>query len=667
MLRSGLQYARHWRYLSPAAVFTAAFVGLLTFFFEVWRVIFYYRSADKMAELPAVTVVRAFIEGLRGDLSVASYAGLVLFVLTSVPGLRRFMERRAGLWVAAIIAAVYFLMCMVDLEFYRAYNARLNGLALIWWDTPGIVIPMLWRMFPVIRHLILFFALLIAFCLLLRAVRSRLPRSFSTRPGWVAWAWGLPMLALLSLGARGRIEEKSPFRWGVADFSEYDQANLLALNPAYTFMYDLAFTAGREERLNEIDRMLTRPGADSLVAATIGITPPDNPRSTRWHREVRFDPPNPHPPNVVLVIMESFGATRIGCLDNRLPYDLTPNFDSLSRRGLLFTDFYSCGEHTYAGLFSTLTGFPHLFDNTVVKVPPGHFYFHSLPAILRKHGYRTMFFTTHDPHFDNMQGFVRQNGVAEVHGQADYPADSALSSLGVPDHEMFDHFVEHIEQRVGGGPFFAILLTASNHGPWAVPDVPFGPLPDTVDGALQLNAFKYSDWALGRFLNRVLRDPAFANTVIAVTGDNGIADRYRTDLEIDLHATPLLILNTDWSLDQGRRIDRPGSQMDILATVMGLVRLDYDDYAFGQDLLSPAGRAVDFVPMSERSRFGFVEGEFQAILRTETGRVSLYRLTDAGRDVADSLPEVAADYARKAAAFFETPFHQAMLPIPAGR
>jgi phosphoglycerol transferase MdoB-like AlkP superfamily enzyme len=79
--------------------------------------------------------------------------------------------------------------------------------------------------------------------------------------------------------------------------------------------------------------------------------------------------------------------------------------------------------------------------------------FWGLPSILREHDYQTLFFCTHDPQFDNMQGFLMSNGMMRVYSLFDYASDEKLSTLGVPDHVMFDHAVEFIKKNHAGKRF----------------------------------------------------------------------------------------------------------------------------------------------------------------------------------------------------------------------
>jgi phosphoglycerol transferase MdoB-like AlkP superfamily enzyme len=208
-------------------------------------------------------------------------------------------------------------------------------------------------------------------------------------------------------------------------------------------------------------------------------------------------------------------------------------------------------------------------------------------------------------------------------------------------------------------------LTASNHGPWKIPNVPFQHVPASDRLADPLNAFKYSDWALGYFIRKIENDPAFAHTLIVVTGDNGILADPVHDPDLSQYEIPILIYDTDHKIGTGQRINRLGSQVDILATVMGLLQLDYDDQSFGGNLLdtSTVGSGVtNFALMSEGYTVGYVENGYYLISRLG-GKPSLYSLAADSLDLADSLKSIATDFDRKAQSFFQTAYFNLKRPL----
>ncbi len=653
------------KYLSVPALYAIVMAFMFTVFFELWRFVLLLFSSEIINQVPKRILAQSFLVGLRFDFSIASYISAALYISAVIPFLeitRYKVIRWLHFGFITVIAAVTFFIHVSDIEFFKFFNSRLNGVALQWIESPDFMLSMIWQTYPVITYLLLYGVILFVFLWIVRWIMRNIINNTKPTAIWLNMLYLPFVLTIFLLGARGRIEEKAPLTWGLAFFSKYDAANQLALNPTFTFLRDAVYDAGSKKETKKLMEKIRFPEADSIVCDLLDIPMnSDSGKISRLYHRVTFSPENENPPNVIVIIMESFGATRIGSLYNRYPYQLTPHFDSLAQQGILFTNFYSAGSHTYTGIFCTLYGYPVIFGKSIMKQVTGQNHFWGLPSIFRNHGYQTIFFTTHDPHFDNMQGFLMANGMMRVVALDDYPKSAKLSTLGVPDHVMFDRAVKELK-AIPGERFFATLLTASNHGPWKVPDVPFGALPDSVPDHKRLNAFKYADWAVGRFVRQIVNDPYFANTIIILTADNGMLYKPVVDLDLTQFQTPLLLLNTDsMKTSTGKRVNRLGSQVDILATVMGIVRLNYDDYSFGRNLLDSVHTPREYVQFSEWYRIGYIENDLYTIIRID-GPQSLFRiyslthLVHPDKDLVDSLPDIAEDMKYKGLAIFQTAY-----------
>lgn len=650
------------KYISSSALYSLAIWSLLIIFFQLWRLILLINLGDRTEIIPGIVIFESFIVGLRFDIAIACYMTAILYLLAVIPGIEIYKSkimRRINLSILFISTSIVFFIHLCDIEFYKFFNSRLNGMALQWTEDPGFMFSMIWETYNVILYFLIYFAILGLFILLVLKVINWLKQNYSESPIWVNLIYLPFVIILLVFGGRGRIEEKAPLTWGAAYFSEYHTANQLALNPTFTFLRDAVYDAGSKEETDALMREIAIPEADSILTGLLGFEIDSN----RIHREVKFEQKNLKPPNVILIIMESFGASRIGCLDNMHPYDLSPNFDSLTEYGTLFTNIYSSGSHTYSGIFCTLYGYPLIFGKSVMKQVSGQNNFWGLPNILSEHGYETIFFTTHDPHFDNMQGFLMSNGFKRIHSLFDYDSSEKLSTLGVPDHIMFDRVLKELKGIEK--PYFATLLTASNHGPWLVPDVNFDPLPDTVEDAERLNAFKYSDWALGRFVRSLANDSVYSNTIIVIISDNGMPYKSKLDLDLTQYHIPLLFLNTDSiEFQNGCLSNGLGSQTDILPTVMSRLSLSYEDYSFGRDLFDTTYQGEPFAQFSDWYLVGYIEDDYYSISRIH-GPNSLHQISSENftTDISDSLIDLSISMSQKGLSILQKAYFNMLAPL----
>lgn len=652
-------------FVSPIAVYYIAVATFLALFFEVWRGIALIALFDRASAIPASTIAQSFLVGLRFDFAIACYITLPLAIIGFLPLIDIIRSRYSRIVNTALLnvmAAIAFFIHLADIEFFKFFNTRLNAMALEWSDSSDFIQSMIWESFPVVRYFLLFAAVAVGFVYAVRFLQKRILRK-SRASSLIATLISLPILAaILLVGIRGRIEEKAPLNWGQAYFSDYAFANLLALNPVFTFGRDLLYDSGSK---HDVDRLMAElPVSHSFAktAALLGLpASPADTLSSRIVRQVRYGNNTTDRPNVILILMESFASAGVGCLEPRVGPKLTPYFDSLAHHGVLFTDFYSAGIHTYAGILGSLYGYPSVPGKSPMKQVTSQDNMSGLPSILGNYGYRTMFFTTHDPHFDNMHGFLKSNGMQEVYSLFDFDESQKLSTLGVPDHIMFDSALDRI--RSGNGrPFFATLLSGTNHGPWFVPDLPFNPLPDTITDAKRLNAFKYSDWALGQFVQRIMSDSTLSNTIILITGDHGLLIDPIYDLDLSLFQVPLLILDKLNRAGEPRRIQHIGSQVDIVATVMGLLKLDYDNYTFGHDLFTPDPSGQDYAIFSEGYQIGIVQDDHFAILRP--GHMnSLHDFVTPEVDYASDKPELLIEMSDRALSYFQTAYFNLKYPL----
>ncbi|MBN1212070.1 MAG: sulfatase-like hydrolase/transferase [candidate division Zixibacteria bacterium] len=652
------------RFISVPAVYTLSTAAVLLLFLGLWRFILLVLTGGLSSEVPGAVLGKAFLVGMRFDFIIISYIGTVLLILSAIPFIdiqRSRIIRRISFWLLLTFTAVIFFINLADIEFFKFFNARLSGMALIWYDTPEFIISMVWGMFPVIRYLILYAVILAAFILIMRRLQRKVIVNSVNSHWLINLLYAPAVLIIFIYGSVGRTGTDAPMRWGAAYFSEYDYANLLALNPTYTLVRDLFYDAGSKEQVKKLVADMTIPGADDEVRELLGLPPDSAGLRSRIVRPVRFTPSDSNPPNVIFIIMESLSSHKIDVLDNKYPWRLSPCFDSLAEKSILFTNFYSNGMHTYCGLISAIYGSPHLFSKIIIKQVSGENHFWGLPSILKQHGYETHFFSTQDPHFDNMMGFMKANGFMYYYSIYDYDQSQKLSHLGVPDHIMFDSAFAKLG-RLEGRPFLATLLTTSNHGPWKIPDVPFERIPDTAFEAERQNAFKYADWALGRFIDKLENDPYFDNTLVVVTGDHGFFYNPTSDLDLSFFQVPLLIHRVGWNGEHGRRLPRLGSQLDIPATVMGQVRLDYNNYTFGHDLLDTTANVTDFVHTTEWYKVGYIEGDYYLIVRLD-GPASLFKLPDRTDDIAAEHPEIVEDYKKKALSIYQTAYYNMKRPI----
>ncbi|HBT56391.1 MAG: hypothetical protein CMK82_06095 [Pseudomonadales bacterium] len=582
-------------------IFIVGALAALTLMLTLLRGALLAWNWELAAEVTRGDLLEAFFNGLRFDLRVVVIVGAPL-MLTVLSARLMAMRTLQCLWLT-LATVLLCLLGTVELSFYREFHQRLNTLVFQYLqEDPATVLSMLWYGFPVVRLLL---GMALVSWLMYRGFRwldrrTRLPATAANRRhsrlGALAARISVLLLLLVSstVLARGTLRQGPPLRWGDAFTTDSTFANQLGLTPALT-LYSAAKAQFSDHRNNAwlglmdddqatgITRSLLLTEHDRLIDAELA--------PVRRVSEPAVDSVLPVR-NVVVVLMESFAGYYTGALGS--PLGITPEFDRLSREGLLFTRYFSNGTHTHQGMFATMACFPNLpgFEY-LMQEPEGGHAFSGLPQLLSQRGFDDLYVYNGDFAWDNQKGFFGKQGMRHFIGRNDY-VNPVFSdpTWGVSDQDMFDRAVTELNALDHTRPFYALLQTLSNHTPYALPD----PLPvDAVSGQgvndEHLTAMRYSDWALGRFFDQVRNEPWYKDTLFVVIGDHGFGTpRQLTDLDLLRFNVPMLLIAPGITERFGQRNDIVGTQVDVVPTIMGRLGGAVQQQCWGRDLLAlPAG------------------------------------------------------------------------------
>lgn len=282
--------------------------------------------------------------------------------------------------------------------------------------------------------------------------------------------------------------------------------------------------------------------------------------------------------NVVVVMEESLGAEFSSLHGSR--HDLTPNMDRYAQQGLWFSHMYAQGTRTVRGLEAITSSIPPIPTVAIVRRPNNH-RIATWGKVMREAGYSTSFLYGGYGYFDNMNDFFGGNGY-EVIDRRQIEDPRFANIWGVSDEDLFDAALDNFDRKAATGkPFFAQIMTTSNHKPFTfrsgVPGVP-------VAGGGREAGVRYADYALGYFLEEARKHPWFDNTIFVVVADHGARVYGRAQIPLRTYEIPCLF----WSPKHIRpqRVDSLASQIDIAPTVLGMLGFPYHAPFFGQNILN---------------------------------------------------------------------------------
>ena len=545
-------------------------------FFSIFRAILFITEYghNEMADSDTIGLIsKAFLIGLRFDTVISCYILILPLLLICIQAFTRSPIKNLykGIYIwSGFLFSISLILSAANIPYFRQFYKTINASVWNWAGELSFVTGMLLKENDFLLYIILFFIADILFLYLLkRFYRFMVQKGKSLATAsfrGIAPICCIIVCCICFLGIRGRIARKSPIRIGTAYFCNNSFLNQLGLNPTFVFLKtSLEFNSEKNKEI----RLMDNKQAVHRAAGYLNIK---NISEKSWQKTIPASD-SLSKKNVVLILMEGF-CTQL--LDKK---DRTPFVNTLINRSIYFPNAFSAGIHTMNGLYSCLFSFPallnqHPFKNGGIKT------YNCWPSTMKENGYHTLYFTTHDDQFDNIGGYLLANQIEQITSQKDYPISEVHSNLGVCDDYMFKRSIPVINKaNKDGKPFFATMLTASNHHPIIIPDY-YTP----KEGDRKDQIVEYADWALAGFFEQASKEPWYKNTIFVLTGDHGSpAGNNLYDVSLSYHQIPLIIYEPGKE-DRAYVCENLAGQIDIYPTVMGMLGLPYKNETFGIDL-----------------------------------------------------------------------------------
>ncbi|MDF3163816.1 LTA synthase family protein [Pseudomonas proteolytica] len=576
---------------------------------SIWLGIFLLtRSVLLITHLDEVSgnLLPVFGVGLLYDLGFLAYAALPLglYLLLCPPALWR---RRGHRWfLQGVLTVSLFAMLFTSVAewlFWDEFGVRFNFIAVDYLVYSDEVLNNLLESYPVGKLLSLLAILAIVLSLALRKpFNAALDSPLPAMRGRVLNALGLLLVAGLSLQL---VSQDSPRTQGGNAYN-----NELASNGPYQF-----FAAFRNNELDysqfykslpaDIVARQLRAELSEPNARFIGTDPLDI-------RRAIDNPGTLRKPNIVLVTIESFSAKYMG--SNGDGRNLTPNLDELRKHSLYFNNFYATGTRTDRGLEAITLAIPPTPGRSIVKRIGRESGFASLGQQLSAIGYDSVFVYGGRGYFDNMNAFFSGNGYRVVDQSSVNESEiSFKNAWGMADEDLFKQTLKLADAGYAKQqPFLLQLMTTSNHRPYTYPD---GRI-DIQSGKGRDGAVKYTDYAIGQFLQAARQKPWFDNTIFVFVADHTAGSAGKEDLPIANYQIPLFIYAP--KLIEARESAQLASQIDIAPTLLGLLNLSYESTFFGRNLLQD-NPLPPRVVVGNYQHLGLFDGTNLAILSPRQG------------------------------------------------
>ncbi|HEX5607326.1 MAG TPA: LTA synthase family protein [Candidatus Binatia bacterium] len=604
----------------PRTTFSIAAVLAALLIFMGFRLKLYFERRAELRALALAEHLRIFWVGLRLDAVIVSRtcAPIVLFALV-LPDAYFVASRPFLLGYLGVLYFVCLFAEICGLYFFCFYDCRLNYLVFEHGADREVVKTVL-REYPVAR---IFFISLVgaAACLYLVAMTTSLGLPQESA---VAWRWDRAgsffCLLVVAFATRGTFDHR-PLNPSFASITTNRIANEIASCGVFNLLTE--WMNQLREVSTALQTLIKLPTAEEAVRlarerlSTHGSLTDDS--SNPLVRQVNGRAAS-EPLNVVLVMMESFTGSLVGCLGGQPA--LSPELDKLASEGVLLKKCYATGERTIQALEAAVSSFPPLPGVGVIKRPQARAGFSTLATVLKERDYETLFIYGGQGIFDEMRAFFMANGFDRFIEEKDFLNPTFRSTWGVSDEDLFhraDQEFSALDSR--GRPFFATILTVSLHSPWEYPPDRMQPLP--VDFPVpagfklaELNNFLYADYAIGKFIRDARQAPYFDRTLFVFVGDHGVHLRGADLVPIDEYRVPALFFCP--SRLSPRQIAAVTSQIDLPPTIMAIIGGAYRSPFFGRDVIHHCTNDPFAMAIYNKKRYGIVT-ERELIIMSENG------------------------------------------------
>lgn len=303
--------------------------------------------------------------------------------------------------------------------------------------------------------------------------------------------------------------------------------------------------------------------------------------------------------NLIVIQLEAFQSFVLNKKINGV--EITPNLNKLAKESLNFNNYYfqtSLGGTSDAEFLSNTSFLPSKEASVYYQYAGNEF--NSLPKLLKEEGYYTSVMHANRPGFWNRQDMYKSLGFDIYESEKNYKIDE-VKILGLTDKSFFTQNIQKLKEYKK--PFYSFMISLTSHYPFkdasnSLKDVlNVGDLEGTLVGDF-IKTAKYTDEALGEFLDNLKKEGLYDNSVIAIYGDHSAVSSDKKDQLGKAVYGKENISELEWQEAQKvvSMIHIPGSnlkgemdiaagQFDLYPTLANLFGLN-PKYTLGQDLLN---------------------------------------------------------------------------------
>lgn len=545
------------------------------------RLSLYNLYIDDFKNLTTEEFFYSLFMGFRVDMiTIFTFSSLFILVLLFIKG----TKKRASIAIVwALVLNIIFILSFSDVLYYDYIHRHMSSEIFNLGNDMDIIVSMaLGSMLPYTIGATLFS---FVFLYLVLKVFTRKIENFIDGKHIVIIA--IITLLVLFMGIRNNFGGKS---FGVSDAYAINKVSSgnLALSGFFTIYKTAQET--KQHTLVELSEAV-KTTQDALRTPNAEFIDKEYPLLRHYSKKDK------EKYNVVIVLLESFGAENIDGFTRYKELNATPYFKKMSNEGLKFTNFYSNGFRSIFGITSIFTG---------ITIPHGYQYLGKglelsklsyLGTTAKDNGYSTLSMQAANIRSYRVDAVSKLAGFDSFYGAEDMPNVEDVEGerkpkTGTYDFNMLDFYRKKLNEMKE--PFLGFAFTSTTHPDYYLPNSKYEKYPhDLKNYNGYLNALNYLDDSIRRFMQAAQKEPWFDRTIFVFTSDHGsgsaldsIGKEYRPNdkplEDIEHFRIPLLIYAP--KIFKAEEIKTLGSQNDIFATIVDMLGWEANITTMGSSL-----------------------------------------------------------------------------------
>lgn len=569
-----------------------ALIGIYLVIAFVTRLLLNILSISK-TNFSAFELIKIYGVGFYFDLFVAlCFFTVYLFYLLFLP--KRWtgsiFDKSLTFFILGLTLFIVFFSFVGEFPFWDEFNVRYNFIAVDYLIYTYEVFENINQSYP-IPYILLFLFSMVGFVFWFFSKKPVFRKTFQSKIAFTdRLKISIPVLFITFL--LGFLCSNKQ-----AEYSSNTYVNELSKNGVFSF-----FSA---YRANELDydlfyKKLDIDDAYQIVRKELQLNNQLTNSNTSIEREIKADSVA-ITPNIVLITIESFSADYLKVFGS--DQELAPNFEKLANESIFFTNMYATGTRTVRGMEALTLSVPPTPGNSIVRRPHNE-NIYSIANVLKEKNYDLKFIYGGDGYFDNMNSFFGGQGFDIVDRDRGNPLSDAIKTTrfnitddevrfenawGICDEDIYYQSIKYANQVAGNNkPFFQFIMTTSNHKPYSFPK-------NTIDmpQGKRKSAVRYTDYALGKYIENAKKQSWFKNTVFVIVADHCASSAGKWEINIEKHHIPAIIFN----LNKSVVVDKLCSQIDLMPTLFSLLNWNYKSNFYGNNVF-------EFEKQNERALIG---------------------------------------------------------------